>query len=72
LNRRARCEFCAQFVYSGDGNLTSKGAATGSTGAIGALTYGNTSRANNAGPHAVASANGKTYIYDANGNLGLA
>jgi RHS repeat-associated protein len=69
LNRRARCEHGAQYLYSGDGNLTSKGAATGSTGNIGALTYGNTSRPNNAGPHAVASANGKTYIYDANGNF---
>jgi RHS repeat-associated protein len=59
----------AQFAYSGDGNLTSKGAAAGSTGNIGAITYGSTARPNGAGPHAVSTANGKTYVYDANGNF---
>jgi RHS repeat-associated protein len=55
-----------QFTYSEDGNLTSKG---GTTGNIGTITYGTTARTNGAGPHAVASANGKTYAYDENGNF---
>jgi RHS repeat-associated protein len=55
-----------QFSYSDDGNLLAKG---GSTGNIGTITYGSTARTNNAGPHAVASANGKNYVYDANGNF---
>jgi RHS repeat-associated protein len=55
-----------QFTYSDDGNLTSKG---GTTGNIGIITYGTTARTNGAGPHAVASANGKTYAYDENGNF---
>jgi RHS repeat-associated protein len=68
LNRVTSSAGCSatQFSYSDDGNLTSKG---GTTGNIGTITYGTTARTNNAGPHAVASANGKTYFYDANGNV---
>jgi RHS repeat-associated protein len=62
----------AQFTYSADGNLLSKGAAAGQTGAVGAMTYGNGSGARDAttgaGPHAVRLAQGNTYFYDANGN----
>jgi RHS repeat-associated protein len=68
LNRVTSSAGCSatQFTYSDDGNLISKG---GTTGNIGTITYGTTARTNGAGPHAVASANGKTYAYDENGNF---
>jgi RHS repeat-associated protein len=68
LNRVTSAAGCgtAQFSYSGDGNLISKG---GTTGSVGTITYGSTTRPNGAGPHAVSIANGKTYVYDANGNF---
>jgi RHS repeat-associated protein len=68
LNRVTSSAGCSatQFTYSDDGNLISKG---GTTGNVGTITYGTTARTNGAGPHAVASANGKTYAYDENGNF---
>ena len=71
-NATTDCAAAKQFTYSDDGNLLTKGAAVNSTGAIGNLTYGNGAggrSANGAGPHAVAVANGKTYVYDNNGNF---
>ncbi len=64
LNRlvAARSDSCsaqdADFTYDDLGNIKTK------TGVSGTYAYGN-----NAGPHAVTSANGLSYSYDANGNL---
>ena len=60
------CAATANFAYSVDGNLVTK---TGATGAVGSITYGTTTRTNNAGPHAVAAAQSRNYFYDLNGNL---
>ena len=43
--------------------------ANGNLLAIGSITYGTTTRTNNAGPHAVAAAQSRNYFYDLNGNL---